>query len=81
MELLKRSDIPVAGRRAVVIGRSDIVGKPMALLLLRRDATVTICHSKTPSLPAVRRQLFAHAHGVALRCPKCNGRLIFQPPP
>jgi methylenetetrahydrofolate dehydrogenase (NADP+)/methenyltetrahydrofolate cyclohydrolase len=48
--------IPIAGSRAVVIGRSEIVGKPMALLLLQRDATVTICHSKTPDLPAVARQ-------------------------
>jgi methylenetetrahydrofolate dehydrogenase (NADP+) / methenyltetrahydrofolate cyclohydrolase len=53
IELLVRSGIPIAGRRAVVIGRSEIVGKPMAMLLLHRDATVTICHSKTPSLPAV----------------------------
>jgi methylenetetrahydrofolate dehydrogenase (NADP+)/methenyltetrahydrofolate cyclohydrolase len=53
IELLERSNIPIAGRRAVVIGRSDIVGKPMALLLLHRNATVTICHSRTPNLPAV----------------------------
>jgi methylenetetrahydrofolate dehydrogenase (NADP+)/methenyltetrahydrofolate cyclohydrolase len=53
MELLDRSGIPVAGRRAVVIGRSDIVGKPLALLFLHRDATVTICHSRTPELPSV----------------------------
>ena len=53
IELLDRSDIAIAGRRAVVLGRSDIVGKPMALLLLRRDATVTICHSKTPGLAAL----------------------------
>ena len=53
VELLARSDIPVAGRRAVIIGRSDIVGKPMAMLLLQRDATVTICHSRTADLPAV----------------------------
>jgi len=53
MEMLKRSDIAVAGRRAVVIGRSDIVGKPMALLLLHHHATVTICHSRTVDLPAV----------------------------
>ena len=46
----------IAGRHAVVIGRSEIVGKPMAMLLLQRDATVTICHSKTPDLPAVARQ-------------------------
>ena len=47
---------PIAGRHAVVIGRSEIVGKPMALLLLQRDATVTICHSRTPDLPAVTRE-------------------------
>jgi len=55
IELLEREEITIAGRHAVVIGRSDIVGKPMALLLLQRDATVTICHSRTPDLPAVSR--------------------------
>ncbi len=53
MELLERSDVRIAGARAVVIGRSDIVGKPMALLLLHRNATVTICHSRTADLPRV----------------------------
>ena len=53
IELLDRSDIKIAGQRAVVIGRSDIVGKPMAMLLLHRNATVTICHSRTVDLPAV----------------------------
>jgi methylenetetrahydrofolate dehydrogenase (NADP+)/methenyltetrahydrofolate cyclohydrolase len=53
IELLERSQVPIAGARAVVIGRSDIVGKPMALLLLHRHATVTICHSRTTNLPAV----------------------------
>jgi methylenetetrahydrofolate dehydrogenase (NADP+)/methenyltetrahydrofolate cyclohydrolase len=56
IELLERSNIPVAGARAVVIGRSDIVGKPMALLLLHRHATVTICHSQTVDLPRVARE-------------------------
>jgi methylenetetrahydrofolate dehydrogenase (NADP+)/methenyltetrahydrofolate cyclohydrolase len=56
IELLERSKIPIAGTRAVVIGRSDIVGKPMALLLLHRNATVTICHSRTPDLPRVARE-------------------------
>ena len=56
IELLVRENIPIAGRHAVVIGRSDIVGKPMAMLLLHRDATVTICHSKTPNLAEVCRQ-------------------------
>ena len=53
IEMLVRSGIPIAGAQAVVIGRSEIVGKPMAMLLLQRDATVTICHSKTPDLAAV----------------------------
>jgi methylenetetrahydrofolate dehydrogenase (NADP+)/methenyltetrahydrofolate cyclohydrolase len=53
IEMLERSGIRIAGTRAVVIGRSEIVGKPMAMLLLQRDATVTICHSKTPDLPAM----------------------------
>jgi len=53
IELLERSKVPIAGARAVVIGRSDIVGKPMALLLLHRNATVTICHSRTVDLPRV----------------------------
>jgi methylenetetrahydrofolate dehydrogenase (NADP+)/methenyltetrahydrofolate cyclohydrolase len=56
IEMLDRSGIEIAGARAVVVGRSDIVGKPMALLLLHRDATVTICHSKTPDLAGVARQ-------------------------
>ncbi len=56
MELLKRSGIPIAGQRAVVVGRSDIVGKPMALLLLHADATVTICHSRTKELTACTRE-------------------------
>jgi methylenetetrahydrofolate dehydrogenase (NADP+) / methenyltetrahydrofolate cyclohydrolase len=55
IEMLERSGIRVAGTHAVVVGRSEIVGKPMAMLLLQRDATVTICHSKTPDLPAVCR--------------------------
>ncbi|HEX2339767.1 MAG TPA: bifunctional 5,10-methylenetetrahydrofolate dehydrogenase/5,10-methenyltetrahydrofolate cyclohydrolase [Vicinamibacterales bacterium] len=53
IELLDRSGIPIAGTRAVVLGRSPIVGRPMAALLVARDATVTICHSKTPDLAAV----------------------------
>jgi methylenetetrahydrofolate dehydrogenase (NADP+)/methenyltetrahydrofolate cyclohydrolase len=56
IELLKRYKIPIARKRAVVVGRSDIVGKPMALMLLHENATVTICHSKTPDLPAVCRE-------------------------
>jgi methylenetetrahydrofolate dehydrogenase (NADP+)/methenyltetrahydrofolate cyclohydrolase len=56
IEVLERSGIPISGQRAVVIGRSDIVGKPMALLLLHRHATVTICHSRTTDLPGVARE-------------------------
>ena len=55
LELLARYRIPVAGQRAVVVGRSDIVGKPVAMLLLHANATVTICHSKTPDLAGVCR--------------------------
>lgn len=56
IELLERSGIPIAGAHAVVVGRSDIVGKPMALLLLHRHATVTVCHSRTTDLPGLTRQ-------------------------
>ncbi len=56
LEILKRSKIPLKGARAVVIGRSDIVGKPVAILLLHEHATVTICHSRTRDLPAVARE-------------------------
>jgi methylenetetrahydrofolate dehydrogenase (NADP+)/methenyltetrahydrofolate cyclohydrolase len=56
LEILKRSNIPVAGREAVVVGRSDIVGKPAAMLLLNANATVTVCHSKTHDLPGVCRR-------------------------
>lgn len=56
IELLKRNQIAIAGKRAVVVGRSDIVGKPVAMLLLHEHATVTICHSKTPDLAAVCRE-------------------------
>jgi methylenetetrahydrofolate dehydrogenase (NADP+)/methenyltetrahydrofolate cyclohydrolase len=56
MEMLERSKIKIAGQEAVVVGRSDIVGKPMAMLLLNANATVTVCHSKTRDLPAVCRR-------------------------
>ena len=56
LELLGRENVPLRGMRAVVVGRSDIVGKPMALLLLQNDATVTIAHSKTKDLPALCRE-------------------------
>jgi methylenetetrahydrofolate dehydrogenase (NADP+)/methenyltetrahydrofolate cyclohydrolase len=56
MALLDREGVTIAGKHAVVVGRSEIVGKPMALLLLQRDATVTVCHSRTPDLAAMTRQ-------------------------
>lgn len=56
IEILKRSGIAIAGQHAVVVGRSDIVGKPAAMLLLQENATVTICHSKTHNLPAITQQ-------------------------
>jgi methylenetetrahydrofolate dehydrogenase (NADP+)/methenyltetrahydrofolate cyclohydrolase len=56
MEILRRSQIPVAGQEVVVVGRSDIVGKPVAMLLLNQNATVTVCHSKTRDLADVCRR-------------------------
>lgn len=56
IQLLKRSDVEMDGKKCVVIGRSNIVGKPMALLMLRENATVTICHSHTKDLPAVCKE-------------------------
>ena len=56
IEILKRSQLPIAGQNAVVVGRSDIVGKPTAVLLLGENATVTVCHSRTRDLAAITRQ-------------------------
>jgi methylenetetrahydrofolate dehydrogenase (NADP+)/methenyltetrahydrofolate cyclohydrolase len=56
IEILERSHIPILGQEAVVVGRSDIVGKPVAMLLINADATVTVCHSKTRDLPGVCRR-------------------------
>ena len=56
IEILRRSQIPIEGQEAVVVGRSDIVGKPVAMLLTNANATVTICHSRTRDLPAVCRR-------------------------
>ncbi len=56
IEILKRSQIEIAGKHAVIVGRSNIVGKPMAMLLLKENATVTICHSRTVDLPSITRQ-------------------------
>jgi methylenetetrahydrofolate dehydrogenase (NADP+) / methenyltetrahydrofolate cyclohydrolase len=55
LEILRRSDIPIAGRNAVVVGRSNIVGKPVAAMLINASATVTVCHSKTHDLAAITR--------------------------
>jgi methylenetetrahydrofolate dehydrogenase (NADP+)/methenyltetrahydrofolate cyclohydrolase len=54
--VLKHLNLPIAGKHAVIIGRSNIVGKPMAMLLLRENATVTICHSKTPNMEEITKQ-------------------------
>ncbi len=56
IELLKRSNIDITGKHAVIVGRSNIVGKPMSLLMLKENATVTVCHSKTKDLEAVTRE-------------------------
>lgn len=56
IEILKRTGVSIAGKHAVVVGRSNIVGKPMAMLLLREHATVTVCHSKTPNMEEITRQ-------------------------
>jgi methylenetetrahydrofolate dehydrogenase (NADP+) / methenyltetrahydrofolate cyclohydrolase len=56
MELMRRYGVQFSGRHAVVVGRSNIVGKPMAMLLMRENATVTVCHSRTADLPGVCRQ-------------------------
>lgn len=56
IEILKAYDIPITGKRAVIVGRSMVVGKPLAMLLLKENATVTVCHTKTRNLPEVCRQ-------------------------
>jgi methylenetetrahydrofolate dehydrogenase (NADP+)/methenyltetrahydrofolate cyclohydrolase len=55
VEILKQSGVPISGRHCVVIGRSNVIGKPAAMLMLRENATVTVCHSKTEDLPAIVR--------------------------
>jgi len=67
MEMFRREDIEISGKRAVVVGRSDIVGKPMAMLLLHAHATVTICHSRTRDLAAVTRQADILVAAVGVR--------------
>ncbi|WP_040951338.1 bifunctional methylenetetrahydrofolate dehydrogenase/methenyltetrahydrofolate cyclohydrolase FolD [Gorillibacterium massiliense] len=56
IEVLRYLNVPLAGKHAVIIGRSNIVGKPMAMLMLRENATVTVCHSRTDNLPEIARQ-------------------------
>lgn len=68
MELLRRYQIPCAGKHAVVVGRSTIVGKPMALMLLEAHATVTVCHSRTPDLAAITRQADILVAAVGMPC-------------
>jgi methylenetetrahydrofolate dehydrogenase (NADP+) / methenyltetrahydrofolate cyclohydrolase len=77
MRLLEHGKVPVGARRAVVIGRSNIVGKPLALLLLQKDATVTVCHSKTEDLEIVARQ--ADILVAALGRPKLVGAAMVKP--
>ena len=77
IELLKRYEIPIAGARAVVVGRSDIVGKPMAFLLLHENATVTICHSRTTNLAAECRR--ADILVAAIGKPALIGREFIRP--
>jgi len=81
IELLRREGVDLEGKRAVVVGRSDIVGKPMALLLLHNHATVTLCHSRTRDLPDVTRTadvLIAAAGRLALIGPEhvANGAVV-----
>ena len=73
IELLKRSGVEIAGRECVVIGRSNIVGKPMAILLLRENGTVTVAHSKTADLKAVARRadILVVAVGKAKMITRC----------
>src|ERR1700744_6109229 len=64
IEMLKRSNLPIAGQNAVVVGRSDIVGKPISILLLQENATVTICHSKTRDLGSCTRNAECQADAI-----------------
>jgi methylenetetrahydrofolate dehydrogenase (NADP+)/methenyltetrahydrofolate cyclohydrolase len=77
MRLLDQASIPLAGRRAVIVGRSNIVGKPLSLLLLQRDATVTICHSKSENLASVTRE--ADILIAAVGRPKLIGAAMVKP--
>lgn len=77
MVMLDRAGVTLRGKRAVVVGRSNIVGKPMALLLLQRDATVTVCHSKTKDLPGLTRE--ADVLVAALGRPKAISAAMVKP--
>ena len=77
MRLLEHAGVTLAGRHAVVIGRSNIVGKPLALLLLQKDATVTICHSKTAHLAALARE--ADVLVAAVGTPRLVGAAMVKP--
>jgi methylenetetrahydrofolate dehydrogenase (NADP+)/methenyltetrahydrofolate cyclohydrolase len=77
MEIIRRTGIDMAGKRAVVIGRSNIVGKPMSLLLLREHATVTVCHSRTADMAALARE--ADILVVAIGKPKFVNRSFVKP--
>jgi methylenetetrahydrofolate dehydrogenase (NADP+)/methenyltetrahydrofolate cyclohydrolase len=77
LRLIEKAQVPLAGRHAVVIGRSNIVGKPLALLLLQRNATVTICHSRTANLAEVARR--ADVLVAAAGRPRLVGADMVQP--
>ena len=81
MELLAEHGIDPAGKRCVVVGRSNIVGKPMAILMLRNDATVTICHSKTPDLAGVCREADILVAAVGRCVQKAGGEVLIAESP
>lgn len=77
MEILRYYEIAITGKRAVIVGRSPVVGRPMALLLLSADATVTVCHSRTADLPSVTRQ--ADLLVAAIGRPRMIGADMMKP--
>jgi 5,10-methylene-tetrahydrofolate dehydrogenase/methenyl tetrahydrofolate cyclohydrolase len=81
IELLERTNTPIAGRRAAVIGRSNIVGMPVALLLIKRNATVTLCHSATQNMEQVVREadiVIAAAGQAEMIKVSCSGQYDFH---
>ena len=80
MELLRRENVPIEGQRAVVLGRSDIVGKPMAMLLLHSNATVTVCHSRTRDLPSVTREADILVAAIGRAAPRSIGSSLHHRP-